>query len=272
MGKSDEIVTMQVQIASYGVDGIKRVAAGKYPRVPGVRYLVSWQAPEPTPPIPEEIVSRDDFDIVISHDRGLARNRNHALDFPSDSEVILLSDDDVEYSEEGLRALQEKYRLHPEADIICCRYLCDNWYIKNYGEGDFSLSKTPFGWYPTTFEITFRRRAIKGLRFNEKTGLASGVLIAGEDSTWFADLRRKGAKGIGAAIDLCSHPGLSTGERLATDPEYLFTHGAILTHIKPISWFPRLLLHAHRSDLPFFACLRHTLRGAIFAYTHKIFR
>lgn len=270
MGKSDGI-RLQIQTAAYGQEGLDRVASHTHPRMEGVRWLVSVQSPDGDVEIPLPLQNRDDFDIIISRDRGVALNRNHALDFPCDSELILFSDDDVDFDESGLRAVIQAFEEYPEADLICFRYTCRGKYIKPYGKGVFPLGHTPFGWYPSMIELACRRKS-GPVRFNEKVGPGSGYVAAGEDSIWYYDMLRKGARGVGYPADICRHDdGLSTGELRATEPDFLKAYGACMTHIKPATWFPRLLLHAWRSPIPFFKCLRQTLNGAIYAYRNNIF-
>ena len=264
-------VELQVQLCLYGPEGMKRLLAAEHPEVSGVSWLVSWQLPEGPLPVPEEIRSRDDFEVIISHDRGLSRNRNHALDYPGDAPLILIGDDDVSYSAEALRELIATFRRHPREDVVCCRYTCFGEYTKPYGHGEISLARPPFGWYLTSFELAMRRSCLNGLRFNENLGLGSPRLVAGEETVFLHDLLRRGARGIMAPIDIGSHDHATTGERLCTDPSFLFTHGAVLTHIHPCTWPLRLLLHAWRTQMPFLTCLRHTLSGAFYAFRAGIF-
>lgn len=271
MGKSDGVI-LQVQIVAYGEDGIRRVAAHRHPKMEGVQWTVSWQIPEGEGEIPEELSERDDFDISIISGKGVSKNRNNALDYPCVAPYVLLSDDDVDYTEEGLGKVIEAFKEHPDADLLCFRYRCNGEYVKNYGEGVYNLDKTPFGWYPTTFEMAFRRENFKNVRFNENVGPGSGKLISGEDTVWYADMRYSGAKGYIIPEDICEHNQSTTGERMATDPDFLFAHGACVMHLKPITWFPRLLLHAWRTPMPYFKCLKQTLRGAVYAYREGIFR
>lgn len=265
-------VILQVQIAVYGDDGIKRVAAHSHPKVEGVRWLVSWQSTDPTTSLPSELAERDDMDVIVNYDKGLAKNRNHALDFKCDAPLVLLSDDDVDYTEEGLRIVIDSFDKYPEADILCFRYTCKGQFVKNYGTTVFDLRHPPFGWYPSTIEIAFRRKIIQGIKFNEKVGLGSGFLVIGEDSVFFHDLIKKGAGGYGIPLTICIHNQHSTGERCAEEPDFLFAHGAIMTYLKPLTWFPRLLLHAHRSKQPYFKYLKYTLRGACHAYSKHLFK
>lgn len=269
---TDAKVKLQVQIAVFGEDGMKRVLEHRHPRVEGVRYLVSWQMPEGEATVPEDISRREDFDVIISNDRGLARNRNHALDYECDSEYALLADDDVDYSEEGLKKVIQGFEEHPAADILCFRYRCNGKYVKNYGEGKMDVKRPPFGWYPTTFEIAYRRKSLGKVRFNENMGIGSGKLVAGEDTVWFYDMLKSGANGWILPLDICEHNQSTTGERCAREPEFLEAQGAILTHIKPKTWIPRVILMACRSELPFFTSLRYITKGARRAFREHLFR
>lgn len=271
MGKNGKIKLL-VQIAAFGSDGIERVAKHQHPAVEGVHWLVSLQTDGKPVDIPDSLKRRTDFDIIVSQDRGVARNRNHALDYPSDAPLVLLSDDDIDYTSEGLSAIINAFDEYPDADVLCFRYRCDGRYIKAYGDRVYDLKKPPFGWYPTTFEIAFRRDTCPKTRFNEKVGPGSGILITGEDTVWFRDAMRRGAKGYLLPIDICSHNQPTTGERLAEDPRFIRAHGAIMTHLKPLSWMPRLLLHARRSRVSTLRYLRFAYGGAWFALKSRLFR
>ncbi|MCH5221027.1 MAG: glycosyltransferase [Muribaculaceae bacterium] len=263
---------LQVQIAVYGHDGMSRLLEHSHPQEPGVQWLVSWQVPDGDCTVPQALLARDDFDVIVNRDRGVAKNRNHALDVSDDAPWCLLSDDDVDYEADALRELMGAFDEYPEADIICCRYLSRGSYTKNYGEGVFTLNRAPKGWYAATIEMAFRRESCKGLRFNENFGPGSGRLISGEDSVWFCDMMRKGLKGVCVPIDLCSHDGETSGERLARDKEFVKAQGAIIIHSKPLTWLPRLLLYAYRSPKPYFWYLYHSLRGVIYAVVHRIYK
>lgn len=270
MGRGGPI-ELQVQLCLYGAEGMKRLLAAEHPAVDGVGWLVSWQLPDGPLPVPEEISSRDDFEVIISHDRGLSRNRNHALAHPAGAPLILIGDDDVSYSADALRELIETFRRHPEADVVCCRYTCFGRYTKPYGQGEISVACPPFGWYLTSFELAMRRSCLNGLRFNENLGLGAPRLVAGEETVFLHDLLRRGAKGIIVPVDIGTHDHPTTGERLRTDPRFLFTHGAVHTHIHPCTWPLRLLLHAVRTPMPWLKCLRHTVAGAFYAFREGIF-
>lgn len=271
MGKGRKI-KLQVQLVAFRQEGVERLVAHTHPRVEGVRWLVAVQTGGDTIHIPPELSARQDFDIIVNDDRGHAKNRNHALDFDCDSELILFGDDDVDYYADSLRRLMAAFDTHADIDMICARYRCNGGYVKNYGDGEFSLARPPFGWYVATFEMAVRRDALGTIRFNEKMRVGDGGLVCGEDSIFLADMLRAGRKGLGIPLDLCAHNQPTSGERLATDPRFFFAYGACLTHIKPISWLPRLVLQAHRTPAPFGSSLITMLRGAHHAFKHRIFK
>lgn len=271
MGAANEI-KLHVHIAAFGQKGIDRVAAHRHPRVENVRWLVSLQCPDEDVTVPEELISRSDFDFIFHKDRGLAKNRNHALRYPSDSEYILIADDDVDYDADALVKLIEAFEENKEIDLICARYRNKGKYVKNYGDNVFNVKKPPFGWYPSAIEIAFRRNKLGKILFNENFGIGAERLLAGEDSIFFNSLLRNGFRGICIPLDLCEHNADATGIRMKTQPQFLKSYGACMTRIKPVTWFPRLILHAYRTPMPFCKCLYYTFAGVVYAYWHGVFR
>ena len=269
MGAGNE-VRLQVQICTLGREGMRRLIAAGHPRVEGVEWLVSWQLPEDSCPVPDILLERSDFRVIVSRDRGLSRNRNHALD-ATGAPYILIGDDDVDYTPAGLRQLLSAFESRPDLDVICCRYTCRGQYVKPYGNGEFSLLSPPRGWYPTSFEIALRAGKLRGLRFNENLGLGAPVCNCGEEDVLLATLLRTGAEGVGLPILIGAHNTPTTGEKLACDARFIFTHGAVMTWLHPRTWPLRLLAHARRSPLPFLRYLRHSLRGALHACRTSLF-
>lgn len=265
-------VRIEVQVAVYGADGMQRYLAARHPVVAGVKWLLSWQQPDSSLPVPEELLRRDDTEVIIFQDRGLSRNRNHSLDYGGESDYILIGDDDVDYSADALLQLIRAFDERPQVGVICGRYTCRGEYVKPYGAGEFDINDAPFGWYATSFEIALRRSMLRGVRFNEKLGIGAPKLICGEEDVLLHDLRRKGVEGRGLPIVIGEHNRPTTSERLATDARYVFTHGAVMTLLCPLTWPLRMLLHARRSPMPYFRYLCHTLAGALYAYRTRPFR
>ena len=152
---------------------MERLLKAEHPQLAEVTWLVSWQLPEERAELPEALSRRSDVEVIVSHDRGLSVNRNHALAHPCAAPLVLIGDDDVDYSEQGLLGLISEIEAHPEVDVICGRYTCRGEYVKPNGSGYHSLRKAPFGWYVTSFELAFRRRAAEGLHFHELLGICA---------------------------------------------------------------------------------------------------
>lgn len=266
MGKNDK-VRLHVQICAYGMEGLESVAAHSHPEVNGVRWLVSLQMPEGQAyELPEELARRDDFDIIVHNDRGLSRNRNHALEFPCESDYVLIADDDVDYFAEALQTLVETFDSHPDVGIITCRYLCGEGYPKPYSDKIFSLDNPPKGYYISSVEIAVRRNAVSSVRFNENFGVGSGVFAAGEEDLWVHQLMKRGVKGIGVPIDLCRHDDITTGYRDRNTREYLLGRGLLITYMRPLTFLPRLLLSVVRADGNKFKHFKYVFLGAIYRF------
>lgn len=261
MAEGNAKVTLQVLICTYGPDGMERLCSHVPPEVGGVEWIVSWQTPEVSPQIPA-VLGRPDIKVRPTQTRGLSVNRNHALSLAS-APYILIADDDLEYNPSALTALMEAFRT-TDADIICCRYTCRGAYAKAYGEGDFPLRRPPKGWYVTSFEIAARLPVALSVPFNERLGIGNSPLIAGEESLWLHQLLKdKRVKALGLPIDLCEHPEETTGQRLASDPRFAYTQGALLPRMKPLTWWLRLPIMARRSPMPALRYLRQALPAAL---------
>lgn len=116
------MTSLEVMICTYGVAGIRRVAAHSHPRVEGVRYLVGWQMPkgEVDAEVPEALL-RDDFIILRHASSGLSKNRNYIL-ARATAPLLLVSDDDVDYTTEGLCGIIESFARYPHCDLLTFRY------------------------------------------------------------------------------------------------------------------------------------------------------
>lgn len=272
-GAKNNKTRLEVQLAVYGADGMNRLVCCAHPRCPGVKWRVAWQLngrESVNVKIPEALAGRDDFSIEIFNDKGVAINRNHLLQSPTDAEFILFGDDDTNYSADGLNALIIAFDMHPAADVICCRYTNSGVYPKPYSQSVFNLLNPPRGWYVSLVEMAVRRDSLKNIKFADSIG--STRLFCGEETILLHDLLKAGKKGLFVPIDICTHDALSTGERMQSSPDYAFNYGAVLTHIKPLSWPLRILLYSYRSPLPFIRCLKHTFQGAIYALRTKPFK
>lgn len=184
---------LQVLVCTLGAEGIRRVCASSHPEVDGVRYLVSWQQPDGHVDVPEEIKKRNDFEVVVSATRGLSRNRNVALDAAS-APLVLISDDDVGYTAEGLERVLKAFEDRPETDLITMQYESSG-NPKKYVHGEVDLRCNPRGYYATSIEIAFRLWRLRGagIRFDERFGIGA-EFIAGEEQILIDDALRAGMR------------------------------------------------------------------------------
>lgn len=253
---------LDVMICTLGHDGIRRVAEGSHPRMKGVRYIVAWQVPDGDEETPEEL-RRDDFMVAKTPTRGLSRNRNVALSHAT-APLLLISDDDVDYTEEGLGRVIDAFDANPDCDILTFRYVSAK-APKYYPDGSCDLSHPAKGYYPTSFEIAMRRESLPPeLRFDENFGIGA-TFPSGEEDLFLHDALSHGLRGRFLPTDICRHDGDTTADRLRRSPSLIEAKGAIVPLLYPGSWPLRMLLLAMRSarsgDMPLTTYLKAWLRG-----------
>lgn len=266
-------VKLQVLICTYGEEGIKRVIECNHQPCEGVEYLVSWQQPDTDIPVPAELM-RDDFKVAIIKSKGLSKNRNASINLAT-APLLLLSDDDIQSTPEQLKAIIETYEKYPSKEIITFKidYLDP---IKYYPSNLFDLKKFEPGYYVTTPEISFRRSSIQGvISFNENFGIGA-MFPVGEEDIFLYDCMIHNLKGIFLPITIGTHPTNTSADRLKHLPEFIQTKGAVFLHVKPKSWFPRMIAHALRyrdakGNRRFIWYIRQWLSGVSIAKKNNVF-
>lgn len=265
MNKHDQNIKLQVLICTLGEAGIKRIVTAKHPYVSGVEYLVSWQLPDGDIEIPEELKQRSDFKVFKNNTRGLSKNRNIALSLAS-APYCLISDDDLDYSEDGLLQIIRKFEDDPQLDIATFKYSGSD--CKFYPDFSFDLSKPPKGYFISSVEIAFRRNRIieSHIKFNENFGIGA-KFPAGEEDIFIYDLLKRRLKGYFFPITIASHEGLTTGTRLADNPALIITKGAVFAHTHRWTWPLRMLVHAWRfrkteNGFSMYSYIKYWLNGA----------
>ena len=235
---------LQVMICTYGMDGLRRIANASHPRVEGVEYLVSCQnAGDENFTLPEEL-RRDDFRIAFTSTRGLAVNRNICLAMTT-SPLLLISDDDADYTEEGLKSVINAFRKNPDADIIAFRYASASAH-KFYPEKSVSLDKPPKGYFVSSIEIAIRRESVIGkVWFNEYFGVGS-TFPSGEEDIFLRECLDLGLKGIYIPATIARHDGPTTSEKNLMLPTRPQTKGAVFLRLHPRDWPLRMVAHALR--------------------------
>ena len=221
---------LQVLICTFGPDGIRRVAECRHPQVDGVEYIVSWQLPEGEPEIPP-CLDRSDFRIFPSKTRGLSANRNLAFSHAT-APLLLISDDDVEYTQEQLLTVTDVFDKIKDCEFICFRYESEPW-RKQYPEATFPFSeRSPKGYYVSSIEIALRGRVLSA---NASNGKPSITFNAAPTAT-----KENGGK------------------------EFIQTKGAMIGYLHPATWPLRMLAHSLRQATGFkgrLLYIRHWLSG-----------
>ena len=266
---------LQVLICAYGKEGIGRVASGQHPRVAGVEYIVSWQIDEENE-LPESL-KREDFHIYTSCTKGLSINRNIALSKAS-APIVLISDDDADYTESQLETVINAFRSHPAADLIAFRYASAS-STKEYPDGSFSLSCPPKGYFTSSIELAFRNDVIKGkVWFNENFGIGA-LFPSGEENLFIRECLDKGLSGIYIPEYIVRHDMPTTSGKNLLDPLRPQTKGALFLKLHPHSWPLRMIAHAIREipmwregkvPSPISYCL-NWLKGSLKAKRAKVF-
>ena len=182
----------------------------------------------------------------------------------SDDDIILIADDDLNYTAPGLETVLNTFRDNPDLDFATFRHTGgDN---KQYPEGQELKQKLPKGYYLTSFELAIRRSSLPSdLRFSPSMGIGAPVFGAGEENLLLLRMIRKGMKGRFVPQVVVEHPGLSTGVREAT-PAVLRAQGAwIRLYNGILRGAPRIIIDAARRKSGYLRALYYMTIGFVIA-------
>lgn len=267
-------VKLQVLISTLGQHGINSVASHSHPAVDGVEYIVSLQNPDGDIAIPAQLI-RPDFRIITHPTRGISANRNRSIN-EATAELVMISDDDVDFDAEELKQVIDAFQQRPDADVITFKYHSAG-HEKNYPSCEADLKRPPKGYFTTSIEIAFRLDRIKRhVKFNENFGIGTS-LPCGEENIFIHDIIKKRFKAVFVPIYSCRHDGIATGTRDRNKPEFIMTHGAVMSHLHPWSWPLRIMVHAWRhsrtkGNMNFFAYIANALKGVAIARRKNVFK
>ena len=253
---------MDVAIATWQPEGIRRVESMNLPHVPGVRYVVSWQLPGPDPVIPDSLACRDDISICFTDNPGLGANRVNACD-NCDADIILIADDDLIYTPHQLQAVIDTFDRNPDVDLATFQFIGSP---KIYPEKECDLTLPyPKGYYVTTFEMACRLHVIRKVNFDSRFGLGAPLFQSGEDSKFLFDAIKAGFHCRFFPITICTHDHPSTGDKPMPKGVAL-AEGKLIRLQYPSSWILRVPLKAWRNKKKggtFFPTLYYLFRGAL---------
>lgn len=237
---------LQVCICTIGSEGMRRMARLGYPRVEGVEHVIFLQEPDSAAEVPAELLARGDFRVVRSRTRGIARNRNLALQGAT-APVAMITDDDVSYTAADYERVIEAFAARPEMDVASFRFRSAA-HQKRYPAQEFDWRRPAKGYYLTAFEVALRPERVRGrVSYNEHFGIATDFL-GGEDDLFLLDAPRAGLNCRFLPLDCGRHDHATTASRHRFDPRRIETKGAIISRAHPLTWPVRLLLHAIRES------------------------
>lgn len=268
-------LNITVLISTIGQNGIVRVSVMNLPEMDGVDYVVAWQNSGDCK-LPVCLANRGDIQIVRNPGIGLSQNRNFLLDMGI-GDIVVISDDDLNYEPEYFEAVRRIYETNPGVDIALFRY-CNNYgsFEKMYPSQPVKIGhKYPKDYFVSSVEITFRRNVrTENLRFREEFGLGAPLFGCGEEEIFIRDAIRKGCEVWFFPQNLCIHAAETTGTRRITDRRVYWGIGASTAYTQPLLCFLRFPVIAMRGaaggKMRFFPALAGLYGGAVYALT-KVF-
>ncbi|MBE6305370.1 MAG: glycosyltransferase [Bacteroidales bacterium] len=256
------MITLDIAIITYKPDGIKRLAANTLPQIPGVKYVISWQAHE-SAPIPEEL-QRPDIKIYRFDGIGLSHNRNNSIKYCT-SDIIILADDDIFFFTDGINKLREVYENELDTDLITFKSLRHGDTI--YPENACKLkAKLPANYNIASIELSFRRATAGWLRACPELGLNSPRFHGGEDEMLLHTAIKRGLNCWFYPITVCKHEHPSTGSKAHLTKGNLLANGCVIALTYPKTVLLRIPIKAwrlHKSkQANFFRALLYLIQGA----------
>ena len=238
-------------------EGIAKVPDVLMPPREDIRYVVSmqWTREEVKDAVPQILNDRDDVKLLFLKGKGLSRNRNNAIAHAS-GDILLIADDDNRYTDELIGNIFETYEAHPEADVIHFQAL--------------SLEGTPLHPYPADYvcshELTLRQHV--KVPFDERFGLGSDKLCAGEEQVWIKDVKDKNYNVLYIPKPIVMTRKETTGTRFigykkmqmskGATFKYIFgTWNAVWRSVKEAGWY---LFHKGENPFPI---LYNMLKGIV---------
>ncbi len=237
------MLTIDIAISTYKPEGIQRLASHPLPKMPGVRYVVSWQLPQMAA-VPASFAEREDIVVYRFDTPGQSHNRNNALSH-CDADIVIISDDDVTFLPEGIERLREAYQRHPEMDVATFRSIHDSSVVYPASETPLGCP-LPKGYYVCCIELSMSRKAAQTLRFNPELGLNSPRMHGAEDEIMLLTAIKRQMDVRFIPTTVCEHPHPSTGLKCHHTPENLRATGCSIALYYPASALPRILLKAIR--------------------------
>lgn len=237
---------LDIAIATFGKEGIRRVCNVLLAPRPDVRYIISWQSHQGIA-LPDGL-DRKDVEVHRLDQPGVSRNRNNALSHCK-GDYVLFADDDIEFLSDSFDKVTEAFANNPDSDILL--FKAEYPFRKSYPEDSCDICLPfPKGYSVGTIEIACRRQTAGRLRFSLSLGPGAPFLTAGEDEYFVICALRQGCRCRFVNTLICRHPRFSTGMGRPFDDGILRSSGFIIATLYPLSAILRLPLKAWRISRP----------------------
>lgn len=264
--KNSIAMTLDILICTID-EGIKRVPNVLIPKEEGIRYVISMQYTDEKyfAMIPEILRTRDDVTLLTLQGRGLSRNRNNALAHAT-GDILLIADDDNRYTSEGLRQIIETYECNQDASVIC--FMSESYSgepMKKYPTETMSYEEAfKQGYYTTSFEMTMRNHL--DILFDERFGLGSKMLCAGEEEVFMKDVIDAGYEALFIPKVIVRSDADTTGTHFVGNKKMQISKGATFRYLfgtREAIWrsIKEALHHLIHEGANPFPILRNMLKG-----------
>lgn len=150
-------------------------------------------------------------EFINCYETGLSKSRNKALIY-SDSDICIISDNDVYYSQNSIDIIKNAFEKYPQADAITFQIQTpEGEMYKNYPSEFFWHNKLSLA-KVSSVEIAFRRKSIlkNDILFDEKFGLGSEFPTS-EEFIFLSDCLSKNLKIAYVPKVIVFHPKESSG-------------------------------------------------------------
>ena len=177
-----------------------------------VRYIISHQyTDEKYRYLPLEL-DREDVLVTQVQGLGLSRNRNNALKY-AEGDIALIADDDVKFLPDAFNKILDVFEGNPGVDIALFKIKTpeDEPEYKNYPNESYKFNNRNKH-KVSSIEIAFRPHRIKSnnISFDERFGLGSSYLTAGEENVFIHDCTIAGLEAVYYPIFIVEHSVFST--------------------------------------------------------------
>lgn len=178
--------------------------------------------------------------VINSNTRGVGVNRNLCID-NSFGDIVLFSDDDIEYEEGYEDRILKEFEAHPEADMIMFNvHVCEE--RRTYiNEGFKKLGKYNIGRYPA-YSMAIKRDVLidKKLRFSELFG-GGAKYSNGEDSLFLKDAYEKKVAMYASDVYIAKEEARPSTWFEGYNEKFFFDRGVLFAFLyKRSAWIWRL--------------------------------